>query len=321
LSNLLDLLSRARGGPRPTVSGYVPGEIDAGEVWSRAVDVSRRALDRANDRPVISFDYGPVCIVHSADWHLGGEGTDYARLEAELGVVRDTPGMYLGFVGDALDNFIIGKLMSLRMNTRFKVSEEWAMVRHAFEMIATKLLYVVDGNHDQWTYRLGGIDYFRDVMESIRPGVVYGNDELLLDVRVGDGLTQIRARHKWKGSSIYNDTHGIERAAKFDKGVPFDIGVAAHTHASGLSREFNNGRSTGHAVLCGTYKRLDAFATQVGFTRPNEATAVATVIDESGVLLGTSNLMAAAAFMRALYKEDDEQPTTDHNTGTGAASA
>lgn len=308
MAKLLDYLGAKLTRPIPTVSGYEPDAIDANEVWARAVAVSQNVLERAEQRPCISFDHGPVCIVHSADWHLGGEGTDYARLEAELSLVRDTPGMYLGFVGDALDNFIIGKLMALRTGTRFKVSEEWAMVRHAFEMIGDKLLFVVDGNHDQWTYKLAGIDYFHDVMESIRPGVIYANDELQLDVRVGAGLTKVRARHKWKGSSIYNDTHGIERAAKFDKGVPFDVGIAAHTHASGLSREFNNGGRTGLAVLCGTYKREDAFARQAGFRRPNEATAVATVIDESGAW-GTNNLTAAAAFMAALYEDEDEQST------------
>lgn len=303
MTDLLDYLTGGkRPQPTPTVGNYEPHEIDEAEVWQRAIAISERTLERAAVVPSITFDYGPVCIVNCADWHLGGDGTDYARLERELTLIRDTPGMYVAFVGDALDNFIIGKLMALRMGTSFKVSEEWAMVRHAFSMIADKIIYVVDGNHDQWTYRLAGIDYFGETMERIRPGVIYANDELTVDIAVGPSVTRFKVRHKWKGNSIYNPTHGIERASKFDKGKHFDIGVGAHTHESGLSREFNNGGTTGIAVLCGTYKREDGFAKQVGFSQFNEATAVATILDEDGIALGTNKLHKAANYMRALYE-------------------
>lgn len=308
---------RKRFGPVPFLSRPAVEVVDEEAVWQRAVSISQRVLESADRRPVVSFPYGPVCIVNFADWHLGSSGTDYARLEEELTLVRDTPGMFAGFVGDALDNFIIGKLAMLRIDkTPFRVSEEWAMVKRGLGLIASKLLYVVDGNHDQWTYALSGIDYFGEVAEQMRPGVIYARDELLLDVNIGSGGVALRVRHKWRGTSIYNDTHGIERAAKFDKGVAFDIGVGAHTHASGLNREFNNGGKTGLAQLCGTFKRVDGYAIQNGFHRPNQATGVATVMDGSGILFGTTNLQAAAAFMQVLY--DDDEQSVDQGVEPGA---
>lgn len=302
MNKLLDYLMP----PVPKVFNPAQNRIDEQAVWAAALKVSQVALQDV-PLPSVSFDYGPVCIVNTADWHMGSEGTDYQRFESEAQIIRDTPGMYLGMVGDALDNFIIGKLAMLRIDsTRFRVSEEWALVKHGLGLVASKLIYVVDGNHDQWTHMVSGIDYFGEVVEHIRPGVVYANDELSIDIIVGATPTRFRMRHKWKGTSIYNDTHGIERAAKFDKGRSFDVGVAAHTHASGLSREFNNGGKTGLAQLCGSYKRQDRYAKRVGFPQANEATAVATVIDENGIVFGTNNLHGAAAYMRTMYRGDNE---------------
>ena len=116
---------------------------------------------------------------------------------------------------------------------------------------------------------------------------------------------RIRARHSWKGSSIYNDTHGIERASKFDKGGEFDVGIGAHTHSSGLYRQFNNGGHTGHAILCGSYKRYDDFADRHGFSKSNESAAVAMVFSEAGAW-GTNDLEIAADYMRTMYNINDE---------------
>ena len=175
------------------------------------------------------------------------------------------------------------------------------MVRYALEMVASKLLFAVGGNHDAWTTRAAGIDYLADVVRQVA-AVPYDADELTVCVKVGAASYTLRARHKWRLNSMYNPTHGIEQASRFDKGRAFDVGIGAHTHASGLSREFNNGGRTGIAQLCGAYKRLDEFAAMMGFPAPNEATAVAVVLTEDG-LWGTNNLALAAEYMRALYQE------------------
>ena len=300
----LDNQAHRNAPPTPTIDIPDDEPPDAATIWKRAVDISERKLARPPTGATLSFPYGPVCVVFSADWHLGSEGTDYARLEDELGLIADTPGMYAGFVGDALDNFILGKLLSLRLNTPFRITEEWAMVRYALEMVGDKLLFAVGGNHDAWTARAAGIDYLADVIERVAH-VPYDADELALTVRVGAASYTIRARHKWRYNSIYNATHGIEQASRLDKGRGFDVGVGAHTHASGLCREFNNGGHTALAVLCGAYKRIDEFAVQMGFPGPNEATAVAVVFTEAG-LWGTSNLRLAADYMSVMYGGDDE---------------
>jgi hypothetical protein len=180
-----------------------------------------------------------------ADQHLGGYGVDYDRIDDDINAILDTPRMYVCHAGDIIDNFIMGRLKDIRLGQSFAVSEEWALARRVLRLLAPRLILSVAGNHDLWTYALTNVDYLEEIHAKLNPDILYAQYDHNVDIAVGDHCHRMRVRHSWRGSSIYNDTHGIERAAKFDKGDHFDIGVGAHTHVSGLYRQFNNGGSGG----------------------------------------------------------------------------
>jgi hypothetical protein len=265
--------------PSVKVVGVAPEEpeIDEEEVWSRAVNKSRRRRQREEKRngQSISFSHGPICLVWMADTHLGNTGVDYDRLTEDVDTIVSTPGMYVCVLGDLLDNFIMGRLKDIRLGAEFSISEEWVLARRVLRRLAPKLLLSVSGNHDLWTYALTGIDYLRDVHALLNPGIVYAKYDTTVALSVGDRSYTMRARHKWKGYSQYNDTHGIEWAAKFDKGRHFDIGIGAHIHKGALYRQFVNGGVTGHAIMCGSYKVYDDYPEMIGLPEANEAAAVA----------------------------------------------
>jgi len=113
----------------------------------------------------------------------------------------------------------------------------------------------------------------------------------------------MRVRHKWRGSSIYNPSHGIERAFKWDQ--DFEIGVGGHTHASGVVRSFNAAGSTGWAAMVGSYKRVDEFARRGGFAKANGSAAVALLFDEvSGRAVGFDDLGLCARVLTAMRSEE-----------------
>lgn len=263
--------------------------------WNRAARLAQR---RTNQR--IEFKHGPVCLSFVADLHIGSHGTDYPRMFAEAKTIADTPGLYLVLDGDLLDNFIIPKLIAARQDSHIPVAEEWALVRRYLEIVAPKLLISVRGNHERWSWILAGIDYFADVLRSVKASVIYDTDDSLVTLHVGAASFPLRVRHNWRGVSIYNDTHGIERAAKLDG--DFIIGIGAHTHASGLVRTFNAQGRAGMAVLCGSYKRIDPFAREKGFVKPNASTAMSVLFFESGAMVGIDRLDVAADLMRRYRK-------------------
>lgn len=277
--------------------------LDEDAVYERACQLwehtQRLKERRVNQR--IEFDHGPVALVEVADVHMGDMGVDYPRAFEEAELIAQTPGMYAVFAGDIVNQFVIGKLRQARDESSISIPEEWVLVRRYLRILAPKLLVVVGGNHDHWAKLLTGVDYFREVTASIREDVIYDADDVLITVQVGDWEIPTRIRHRWKGSSIYNPTHGLERSVKFDQ--RFLIGMGAHTHASGLTRSFNVEGRTGIAMLAGSYKRVDGFARRKGFPAPNQSTAVTVVIDdEERSLTGFDNLESAARYMSLLYR-------------------
>ena len=283
-----------------TAEEHLPDEEDVYRRACAEYEQTRKLYDRKAHQ-TIDFDSGPVAIVEVADLHAGDIGVDYERAFAEAELIRDTPGMYVITVGDMVNNFIIGTLTQARSGTRLSIPDEWALLRRYLKIIAPKWLLAVGGNHDQWTTMLTGNDYFADLVGQIKSRVIYDSDDVLFTVNVGDWAIPCRARHKWRGNSIYNVTHAIERAAKFDG--DFIIGFGAHTHTGGYTRDMNVGGSDGIAVQAGTYKRIDGYARRIGFARPNPSTAVSVVIDaEYHSLTGFNNLRACANYMNYVYE-------------------
>jgi len=157
------------------------------------------------------------------------------------------------------------------------------------------------GNHDNWLEALVGVSYFERELQDLKPSVIFDANDAIIQVQVGDWELPVRIRHQWRGTSIYNPTHGIERAAKWDH--DFLIGMGAHTHACGVVREFNIDGVTGMAMMAGTYKREDDYARRSGLPRQNNSTSVAVVInDERRSLTGFGDLQTCADYMEAIYE-------------------
>lgn len=276
---------------------YYPDEEEvlakAEAAWHKTEQLMTR---RRNQR--IEFDSPTICLVAVADLHFGGPGVDYPRAFAEAELIADMPNTWLITVGDMVDNFIVGKLVQQRLKAEFSIAEEWALVRRYLRIVADKLILAVAGNHDQWTMAMSGLDYFGDVLEQLDQNqrCIYNRHRALAEIVVDGWPLLARVQHKWRGSSIYNPTHGIERAAKFDH--PFDLGLGAHIHRGGLARQFICRGRTAMALLAGTYKRVDDYALQQGFAQPNEAVAVAVILDaETHTMTGYNSLERAAAVM------------------------
>ena len=298
--------------PEPEIAGILVEEnYDEDAVYAEALEAAEHSRAKAKRRgeQSISFARGPVCLVFMADQHFGNAGTDYRRAFGEAELVRDTPGMYAVTVGDLLDQFLIGRLRQARDNAPFEQRKEWALVRRYIRVLSTKLVAAVSGNHDGWSVMLSNIDYFRDVLRDLAPNVLYDSDDCTFTLRVGDSEKLVRIRHKWSGSSIWNPTHGQERAARFDHGP--DLLVGAHTHTCGVARGFNNAGHSGLAIQVGTYKSLhDDYASREGFIRANQSTAIAVICTEDGELVGFESLKLAAEFMRAVYHAPTSQTVT-----------
>jgi len=269
--------------PECTTVGITPDDYipDENEVFERACNewAKQEKLSTLRENQRISFSHGPIAFVFMADQHLGAPGVDYPRAFAEAEIVNETPGMYAGIVGDVVDNAIIGRILREQMDHRLNITDQWALLRRYLRVFLPKLKAAVGGNHDYWTRALSGVDYFRDTLGSLASNVLYDADDSRFVLQVGEAEWTIRMRHKWRGNSIYNATHGIERAAKWDQ--DFEIGVGAHDHRGGVARSFNIGGVDGMAVQCGAYKSVDNYARRGGFPKSGRSAAVGLLFTEN----------------------------------------
>lgn len=259
------------------------------------------SLDTARNNQVITIPSNVFCGVFMADQHFGNSGTDVSRMFYEADIVAEMKNTGVFTVGDMMDLFIIDKLMRAGLHASMNIEEQLAMFRMYITKISPMWIASVDGNHDLWLNVLTGVNFLQKEVAAVARNVLYDPYDCRVSLIVGDNKREFpgRIRHMWKGYSIYNDTHGIERAALFDG--DFIWGVGAHTHASGLTRQFNVQGKTGMAALCGSYKRHDDYARQHGFRKPNDSTAVAIIFDsESGEMIGVSNIELAARLMEKL---------------------
>lgn len=291
----------------PVVEGVRAGEelpdpLTVLDRMSERYRAYRETMERRRNQ-VIRFPSRVIGVAFVADNHIGNEGVDYDRMIGEARLIANTPNLFVVQVGDLVDNFIIGKLLGLRVNTTVSIPEEWAVANYYLRLLGPKLLAVVSGNHEKWTTAMSGIDQLRQTLSVIRKDALYHSDELMVRFQVGGLDVPARIRHKWQYNSILNPTHGIERAFERDQSKPFLLGVGAHTHVSGLARQFNAGGRTGLAVICGSYKVYDSFAATMGFAQPNGSTAVVVVFHPQYGMAGYDNLDLAVEYLKK-HKDD-----------------
>lgn len=273
------------------------------EIWSRAISINRRRIEKGDwkQRRAIKFETGPVVLLAIADLHLGSGGVDYAAIDQDISLINGLhdSGVQVAvlLVGDLIDNYIIGRLKDLRMTgSPFLTVEEWGLCDYALTRLAPFLIGSVAGNHDNWSWALSGIDLLREVHKKRSPGILYDPYELSFDLIVGDHVSRVVARHKWRGNSMYNPTHGMEHR-HHTQGRPFDIGIAAHTHRGGLAREMSNGDRIAYGLMCGSYKKQDQYADMLGLPPALPTTAVAVVVDETGIDFATSNVHSLPKYL------------------------
>ena len=273
--------------------------IDINCIWEMAELVFSQTEEKEKQKNAsrIEFSNKPIAIAMLSDLHIGNSTTDYKQLRKDAELIQKTDGMYAIFHGDGIDNWIVPKLAQLQRGQAINFENELLLFKSWIATISSKLIIVVAGNHDNWTYNLSGIDVVKQMLQTTK--VLYDPYEIRTIIQVGSKEWVFCIRHKWLGSSIYNPTHGIERYARM--GATFDVGIGGHTHIASLSREFvgNDSRQC-MAIITGTYKRYDSFAKQIGFPFCPHNGSGALILNTDGKMMWIRDLEQAAEYITYL---------------------
>lgn len=287
----------------PTVIGLGPedGLPDPEVVLEKA----RRAQEQNNilgqrrqDQSIMLPGNLPTGIAFISDLHYGGAGVDYAAADRDATIVAETEGLYASFHGDGYDNWIIGRLVGLQRYQVLTFDEEFALFESFIRR--TRPLWLISGNHENWTHQLAGYDRIRECLKGTR--VLYDRHEIAFTLHLAKAMWKIKVRHKWRGTSVFNDTHGIE--VGWQRGTSeFDIGVGGHTHRATLIRPFIRHHEKKYAVLTGTYKTEDEYGRQLGLAESHGSGCGAIIFFPDGRMFACEDLQTAAEFLAFARKE------------------
>ena len=288
--------------PTSVEVNYIEQYTDVGTLWDYAT--SNPSVKR-KDIPFVTFPANEsFAIVFLSDLHIGNAATDYENLRRDAEIIRTTDNMYAFFHGDGIDNWIVGKLQSLQRGQSIPFDSEMALFQAWITTIQPKLIGVVAGNHDNWTKKMAGIDYLKHISP---PFAMYDANEVIFRLLWGSNSKTIAVRHKWRGTSILNPTHGMERASK---DIDADIYVGGHTHIGTLFRDFVVRQRDRIAVLTGTYKVVDSYGDELGLPPPQHSGCGAIVFDPDGSMTVMRNLTEAARYLDFKRCRENEQAST-----------
>ena len=294
---------------KPIISGLMPDDDQwkTPEYYDDLIDKliknQEKSLDvRMRARREQSITLHPPCLfVPTSDWHLGDPGTDYKAVDHDMRLIADTPGVYTGFNGDGINNWVIGKLAKLQHGETISYDDEWGLFFHYMEMLKGKLLFVLTGNHDNWTKKVSFLfDPMREALKGVR--VLYDTEQINFRLNVGPKTYKVQSRHKWKYSSIFNPTHPIEvgwQRGDFD----YDIGIGSHTHIGTYCRPFHRHQIRRWAILTGAYKLDDKFAREMGYPTVADRGCGALLFSEDGKFVFYEDLEYAIDVLGFLRKK------------------
>lgn len=205
-------------------------------------------------------------ITFQSDLHVGGEETDYARIEAEAEAIVNTPNSYVVLVGDLIDNF---SFLPPAHETIDSVPQQVEYAKSLIKYYADnkKLLGVWKGNHEEWTTRQG-IDLYSYLLDGIQTYYFFGMG--YMKIKALEEEYRLTGNHQFQGHSMHNNTHGQNRAVRFGGAWGSDIVVSGHWHEKGISQQpvydYGGESFLSTLIALGTYKKNDGYTRNKGFS-------------------------------------------------------
>lgn len=228
----------------------------------------KKRRDAARWLPITVNETQPFGLLVFGDEHADDNNCDWPELKRDLALCRKTPGLYACAVGDATNNWV-GRLMREYADQSVTRKESRQLLKWLLSEDAAPWLFRLIGNHDKWNEGDVIIGLFADSAYHI------ADWEARIELRTADGQAfRIHASHNFKGSSIYNKTHGPSRAAMFSGGAA-DLYLCGHLHTLGTqSFEIEETGKLVHVVRARGYKKHDMYAVTNGYVEGEAGASV-----------------------------------------------
>lgn len=235
-------------------------------LWNKLEEESEEYILYHQQEPHKLFESGenlPIGIVNISDQHFGNIGTDYKKAKEDAKLIGKTEGLYAIDGGDSADNHINTKIMPAIINSKVPPIDQISLLKVYYKWLNNKLIAKISGNHEFWTKKYAGIDFY----DVLKPDVIvpssYSRHEAKVTIFVGDIEYRIMIRHKFRYNSSFNLTHTVKRMWEHSD-WDFDIGVVCHGHVPSIEPFYRHGKEI-WAIRPGSYMVKDEYAMEMGY--------------------------------------------------------
>lgn len=264
-------MEKARGQKAFTVAPVPSHEEPIEAIIARkCADYTRRKAHRDAERwlPITVNETGPFGLLAFGDEHADDNHCDWPELIRDLKLCRDTPGLYACAIGDATNNWV-GRLVREYAEQTTTRRESRQILKWLLSEEAAPWLFRLIGNHDKWNEGDVIIGLFADSAYHI------ADWEARIELRTAAGdAFRIHASHNFKGSSIWNKTHGPLRAAMLSGGAA-DLYLCGHFHQLGTQTfEIEETGKVVKVARARGYKKHDMYAVTNGHVQGESGASV-----------------------------------------------
>lgn len=208
----------------------------------------------------------PITVFHLGDIHFGSIFTNNELWEYYRHRIIDTPGAYVIFYHNLVDNAIPGKFANNILNNavppdiQFKTMQAW--IKELDE--AGKVLGAIEGDcHEGWSWQLAGVS---------ASNLLYGYEGRRFPVLENGGVLYITIGREKYGiglwhkqgpfNSNFNPEHSLRQNRRLYHEGETDVEVGAHNHIAAASASWVGSRRVlrpVHWIRVGTFKGVPTF--------------------------------------------------------------
>ncbi len=197
----------------------------------------------------------PLALAFLFDQHISANNHEIVFKDAQT--IARTDGLFAVIGGDVIDN----QIKYSPQNTASTPMQELSILKQYVATLGQKLLAIVSGNHDLWTYDMAGIDLLSVLFHD--SSVFYARYAVYISIDVLGATYMVGVRHHYPGGGRDTPALGIKRWIR-DCEHDLDVAVAGHRHVPAV--EYFHWRGKWRvAVRAGSYQRVTDHAARNGF--------------------------------------------------------
>jgi len=279
----------------------IQDDINVDEVIEALINyqAATKQLSTRVDTAGVTIEHdGPIALALTSDEHVGAVSAMYDTMIETLDLMVATPYLYVGEVGDKIDNYLPTSHVQGMFEAIAPPEVQKIIAERLFGKMRGRWIFMVQGCHDDWSHESDDFDltkWFAKELGCINLG--FGG---FINLTVGSQKYVIAARHKYRYNSSFNFTHTVKRMR--EQIGDFDIGIIGHHHQADIEHLIFGDGLDRVFIRTGSFKGLDRYARSQGYRTTIPMIPTVILFPDVRRIIPFLRLEDACRYMEAVYQ-------------------